>query len=92
MIEARNEAESVLHLTERALSRERAEAPGDLPEEERCAVEDAIAAVRESLGGTDYKRLRALTDVLNQASTPLAERMMNRALGAALEGKNLGDV
>jgi hypothetical protein len=31
-------------------------------------------------------------DVLNQASTPLAERMMNRALGAALEGKKLGDV
>jgi molecular chaperone DnaK len=92
LIEARNEAESVLHLTEKALARERAEAPGELPEEERAAVEGAMAALRESLAGTDYKRVRALTDVLNQASTPLAERMMNRALSTALEGKKLGDV
>jgi molecular chaperone DnaK (HSP70) len=92
LIEARNEAESILQLTEKALARERAEAPGELPEEERRAIGDAIAALREALAGTDYKAVRAFVDVLNQASTPLAERMMNRALGAALEGKKLGDV
>ena len=92
LIESRNEAEGVLKLTERALGRELAEAPGELSAEERRSVEDAVSALRESLAGTDYKRVRALTDVLNQASTPLAERMMNRALGAALEGKNLGEV
>jgi Fe-S protein assembly chaperone HscA len=92
LIEARNEAESVLALTEKALAREHAEAPGELPEDERRAVEDAIAALRESLAGKDYKRIRALMDVLNQASMPLAERMMNRALATALEGKKLGDV
>ena len=92
LIEARNEAESVLTLTAKALAREQAEAPGELPGEERRAAEDAIAALRESLSGTDYKRIRALTDVLNQASTPLAERMMNRALATALEGKKLGEV
>jgi molecular chaperone DnaK len=92
LIEARNEAESVLPLTERALAREQSEAPGELPEDERRAVEDALAALRESLAGKDYKRIRALTDVLNQASTPLAERMMNRALSTALEGKKLGEV
>jgi molecular chaperone DnaK len=92
LIEARNEAESVLHLTEKALARELAEAPGELPEEERRAINGAIAALRHALAGTDYKAIRAFADVLNQASTPLAERMMNRALGAALEGKKLGDV
>jgi len=92
LIEARNEAESILQLTEKALAREGAEAPGELPEEERRAIDDAIAALREALAGTDYKQVRAFVDVLNQASTPLAERMMNRALGAALEGKKLGDV
>ena len=92
LIEARNEAETVLHAAEKALAREQAEAPGDLPEEERRAVEDAVAALREALAGTDYKRIRALVDVLNQASTPLAERMMNRALATALEGKKLGEV
>jgi molecular chaperone DnaK (HSP70) len=92
MIEARNEAESILGLTEKALARERAEAPGELSVEERRGVEDAMAALRESLAGTDYKRVRALVDVLNQASTPLAERMMNRALATALEGKKVGEV
>jgi len=92
LIEARNEAETVLNATERALARERSEAPGELPEEERRAVEDAVAALREALAGSDYKRIRAFIDVLNQASTPLAERTMNRALATALEGKKLGEV
>jgi molecular chaperone DnaK (HSP70) len=92
LIEARNEAETVLSATEKALAREKAEAPGELPEEERRAAEDAIAALHEALAGTDYKRIRGFIDVLNQASTPLAERIMNRALATALEGKKLGDV
>jgi molecular chaperone DnaK len=92
LIEARNEAESILHLTEKALSRELSEAPGELPEAERIQIQSAISTLREALQGTDYKSIRAFGDVLNQASTPLAERMMNRALGEALEGKKLGDV
>src|SRR6202162_288276 len=53
LIEARNEAESILQLTEKALARELAEAPGELPAEERRAIDGAIAALREALGGTD---------------------------------------
>jgi molecular chaperone DnaK len=92
LIEVRNEAETVLHATEKALAREQAEAPGDLAEEERSAVDDAVRALREAMAGTDYKRIRAFVEVLNQASMPLAERMMNRALSTALEGRNLSDV
>jgi molecular chaperone DnaK len=92
LIEARNEAESMLLATEKTLAREHAEAPGELPEEERRALDGAVAALREALAGTDYKRIRAFVDVLNQATTPLAERMMNRALATALEGKKLDDV
>jgi molecular chaperone DnaK len=92
LIEARNEAEIVLRATEKALVREQAEAPGDLPAEERRAIEGAVAALREALAGRDYKQVRAFVDVLNQATTPLAERMMNRALATALEGKQLGEV
>jgi hypothetical protein len=72
--------------------REQAEAPGDLPVEERHAIDGAIAALREALAGSDYKRTRAFVDVLNQATTPLAERMMNRALATAFEGKQLDKV
>src|SRR6202142_467460 len=46
LIESRNEAESVLKLTDKALARELAEAPGELPEEERRAIDGAIAALR----------------------------------------------
>jgi molecular chaperone DnaK (HSP70) len=92
LIEARNEAETVLSATEKALVREQAEAPGELPAEERRAIDGAIAALREALGGSDYKRIRAFVDVLNQATTPLAERMMNRTLATAFEGKQLDKV
>jgi len=92
LIEARNEAEIVLSATEKALRREQAEAPGELPAEERRAIDGAIAALREALAGSDYKQVRAFVDVLNQATTPLAERMMNRALATAFEGKQLGEV
>jgi Fe-S protein assembly chaperone HscA len=92
LIEARNEAEIVLQATEKALAREQVEAPGETSGEERRALDAAVTSLREAIAGTDYKSIRAFVDVLNQATTPLAERMMNRALGAALEGKNLGEV
>jgi molecular chaperone DnaK len=92
LIEARNEAEIVLRATQKALEREQVEAPGETPAEERRALDVAVTTLRHAVAGTDYKRIRVFVDVLNQVSTPLAERMMNRALGAALEGKSLGEV
>jgi molecular chaperone DnaK len=92
LIEARNEAETVLNATQKALVREQTEAPGELPADERRAIEGAVAALREALAGRDYKQVRAFVDVLNQATTPLAERMMNRALATAFEGKQLDKV
>jgi len=92
LIEARNEAETVLNATEKALAREKAEAPGELPEEERRAIDGAVSALREAVAGRDYKLVRQFVDVLNQATTPLAERMMNRALATAFEGKQLDKV
>ncbi len=92
LIEARNEAETVLNATQKALAREQTEAPGELPADERRAIEGAVAALREALAGRDYKQVRAFVDVLNQATTPLAERMMNRALATAFEGKQLDKV
>jgi Fe-S protein assembly chaperone HscA len=92
LIEARNEAETVHNATEKALAREQNEAPGEISDEERRAIEGAVAALREALAGRDYKLVRQFVDVLNQATTPLAERMMNRALATAFEGKQLDKV
>jgi molecular chaperone DnaK len=92
LIEARNEAETVLNATEKALAREQNEAQGELSDEERRAIEGAVTALREAVAGRDYKLVRQFVDVLNQATTPLAERMMNRALATAFEGKQLDKV
>ncbi|HJY86589.1 MAG TPA: molecular chaperone DnaK [Candidatus Acidoferrales bacterium] len=89
LIEARNEAETILRATKRSLGEE--PAAGLLPAE-RSAIDVAVAALREAVAGSDYKRIRARIDELNQATLPLAERMMNRAVAAALEGKRLEEV
>ena len=92
LIESRHEGEAILQATAKSLARLRAEAPGEMPESERRAVEAAEAALREALAGEDYKLIRVRTEELNQATLPLAERMMNRALSGALAGKRLSDV
>jgi molecular chaperone DnaK (HSP70) len=89
LIEARNEGESILHATEKALGKEEA---AELDPDERSRIEAAMAALRVAMAGTDYKLVRARVDELNQATHNLAERMMNRALATALEGKRLEEV
>jgi len=92
LIESRHEGEAILQATARSLARLEAEAPGEMPEAERRAVEAAESALREALAGDDYKLIRARTEEMNQATLPLAERVMNRALSGALAGKRLSDV
>jgi len=91
LIEARNEAESILRATEKSLAGTKEE-QAEVDDAERSTIEAALAALRESLAGKDYRRVRARIDELNQATLPLAERMMNRALATALEGKRLEEV
>jgi len=88
LIEARNEGETILRATEKSLAQQAA----DLDPAERRAIEAAATALREAMAGGDYKLVRARVDELNQATLPLAERMMNRALATALEGKRIEDV
>ncbi len=89
LIEARSEAETVLRATEKALGQQPAT---EIDASERGAINSTAAALRAALAGTDYKLIRARLDELNQATTPLAERMMNRALATALEGRRVGEV
>jgi molecular chaperone DnaK (HSP70) len=105
VIEARNEAETILRATEKSLAEldaaksaaaapggPQAELPSELPRDERRAIDAAIAALRSAIVGDDYKLIRARVDALNQVTMPLAERVMNRALSSALSGKRLSDV
>ncbi|GAC1674484.1 MAG: molecular chaperone DnaK [Candidatus Acidiferrum sp.] len=89
VVEARMESDSILTATAKALSHVQGAA---LPAEERARIEAAVAAVKESVAGTDYKLMRKRIDELNHATEELAEMMMNSAVTAALQGRNLADV
>jgi molecular chaperone DnaK (HSP70) len=89
LIEARNEGESILAATEKGLAGETA---ASLDAGERKGIAASVGALREAMGGEDYKLIRARIDALNQATGPLAEAMMNQVLHATVEGKKLSEV
>jgi Fe-S protein assembly chaperone HscA len=87
-IEARTEAETILVATAKALANPQS---GSLAPEERARIEAAVAAVRESTSGSDYRLMRKKIDELNEATNHLAEVMMNSAVNSVLQGKRLAD-
>jgi molecular chaperone DnaK (HSP70) len=89
LIEARTEAEAILAATLKALANPKA---ASLSEPERVKVEQTVAALQESVKGTDYKLIRKKIDELNHATEHLAEILMNSAVQTALEGKKLAEV
>ncbi len=89
LIEARTEAEAILAATEKAFRDPRS---SEISAAERRSIDNSVAALRSAVAGTDYKLVRARIDELNQATTNLAEILMNSALQTALEGKRLDDV
>ena len=89
LIEARTEAESILTATAKALA---AVPAAQLAGGEREKIDASVAALQAAAAGSDYKLVRARIDELNQATTHLAELMMNSALSTALEGRRLAEV
>jgi molecular chaperone DnaK (HSP70) len=87
-IEARTEGESILVATAKALANPQSDA---LAGEERAKIVAAVAAVRESITGSDYRLMRKRIDELNEATQHLAELMMNSAVNTVLQGKRLAD-
>jgi molecular chaperone DnaK (HSP70) len=94
LIEARNEAESVVLATEKSLRRSdfaqvAAEAlqPG-----EPQRIEAALAELKQAMAATDRDAIQKKTHALNEATQHLAEVVMNRSVREALAGKNVDDV
>jgi Fe-S protein assembly chaperone HscA len=88
-IEARTEAEAILSATQKALSTLQA---ASLDGQERAAIDAAVAALKESVSGNDYKQIRKRIDDLNNATMHLAELVMNSAVTTALQGRKLAEV
>jgi len=89
VIEARNEADTILHATDKTLADPRAL---ELSADERRTITEAEGRLREAMRGQDYKLIRQHVDELNQATMHLAEVLMNSTLQTALQGKRLDEV
>jgi len=94
LIDARNEAETVIQATEKALRRPDFEALAAeaLDRDERQRIEAALAEARQALSSTDRALIQQKTEALNHATQHLAEVVMNRTVREALAGKNVKDV
>lgn len=88
LIEARNEAETILTALEKG---KKSSAWGQLTSDEKkriAKMESALNAVKVEV---DYAAIRRAIDALNQGTMRLAELMMDTAVSSALRGKNMDE-
>jgi molecular chaperone DnaK (HSP70) len=93
LIDARNEAESVILATEKSLRHPDLDVvaaelkPGEL---ERIRV--ALSDLKQVMTATEREVIHEKTHVLNHATQHLAEVLMNRSVREALAGRNVTDI
>jgi molecular chaperone DnaK len=88
LIEARNEADTVLTHVARALRQGAALVTAD----ERAAIEAAVQALRQAREGQDRDAIRDRTTDLNHATERLAETLMDSALKGALGTRRADEI
>jgi molecular chaperone DnaK len=71
LVEAKNNADALIHTTERTL-KENAE---KLPQADQDAARQAISALKDAVGGDDAEQIRAKTEALAQVSMKLGEAL-----------------
>jgi molecular chaperone DnaK len=86
LIEARNEAETILAALEKGRKNE---AWQQLTNDERKKIDKLEKALRTVKGGEDYQAIRKAIEALNQGTLGLAELMMDTAVGSVLKGKTM---
>jgi molecular chaperone DnaK len=88
LIAARNDAAQLLG----ALGKQLGEYGSLIGMEERAKVEEYSAKLEKARNGTDRAYITSLVEELNQLTTPFAERIMNYAIGRALEKKSIEEL
>ncbi|MGB9256771.1 MAG: Fe-S protein assembly chaperone HscA [Candidatus Korobacteraceae bacterium] len=86
VIEARNEAETILAAMEKGRKNPAWEELSSLERANIGKLENALRAVMKE---DDYQAIRTAIDALNQGTMRLAEMMMDSAVGAVLKGKTM---
>jgi molecular chaperone DnaK len=75
LVEARNQADNLVHATEKSLK----DYGEQISADEKQKVEQAIEAVREAMKGDDKDEIEAKTQELSQASAELAQKAYGQA-------------
>ena len=86
VIEARNEAETILAALEKG---KKSPAWEQLTSDERKQISKMQKALNLVKGEDDYQAIRKAIDALNQGTMRLAELMMDSAVATALKGKTM---
>jgi Fe-S protein assembly chaperone HscA len=86
LIEARNEAETMLTALEKGRNNP---AWQQLSSQECSNIGKFETALRAVMKADDYQAIRTAIDALNQGTMHLAELMMESAVGTALKGQNM---
>ena len=87
--EAKNQADTLIYLTEKNLS----EYGDKIAAEDKTKVEEAVAALKKAMEGTDPDAIESATQALTTASHKLAEEMYKAASASAAPdaGASAGD-
>jgi Fe-S protein assembly chaperone HscA len=88
VIEARNEAETILTALEKG---RRSPAWGQLTSDEQKRIAKLEKSLNVVKKGEDYAAMRKAIDELNQGTMRLAELMMDTAVSTALKGKTMDE-
>ena len=89
MIEARNEAETVLNATAKGIADEQYES---LTDEEKAELSAATSRLREVMRSNDHQVIRQAIERLSNATMHLAELIMNAAISKALKDKRVREI
>ena len=88
LIEARVEAQQVLAVVDKSLSRDADLLAGN----EAQVISQVSVALRQVCEGDDRKRIQELTTKLDEVTAPFAQRRIERDLKLALEGQDALEV
>jgi len=82
-VEVRNNADSLIHATEKNLK----EFEEKASDEDKLAIELAVSELKEALEGDDVEAMKSKTEALNEAAMKLGEEMYKAAQAEAPDGE-----
>jgi molecular chaperone HscA len=87
LVEAKTEAEQILSVTEKFMSKN----VSLLSKEELMQTAEAMQALQLAITMEDKNLIQGKTEALNELTRPFAERVMDQAISGALKGKGIMD-